>query len=763
MRSPQVNLRRLVTGRSRYVADLDLPGMLHAVVVRSEVPHGVVDHVAIEEALACEGVVDVIAPKAASEALRASVALWRSPGLKGTTHQIGDPHLTYVGQPVALVVATDHASALDAAEAVDVEVRELPAVLDPARALDEGVPLVHEAWESNLAGQLSSGDSAESCAEAFATAPIVVEQTSRFPPVVPHPMETRGVVADWDPRTERLTVWLSTQAPHDARDQLAAVLGLGVGQVDVVVPDVGGAFGAKVHVYDDEVLVCLAALRTGRPVRWVEGRREHALATDRGRDSIHRSRLALDESGRFLALETHVTGNLGAHASSAGIGPFFVSVSMLQGPYRFERVGGRVDAVVTNTTPTGSYRGFGNTEATFVRERLVDRAAVLLGRDPVELRLQNLVTAEEMPFQTRGHARYDSGDYPAAMARVRELAADWRPPTDGRRHGVGFGFGVEYTGLGPARDLAWINFAVSGHETARVEMHPDGTVSVWSALVDMGQGLATSLAQIAAAELGVAVADVRVTLGDTRSTPYSSAGSMTSRSITVGGPAVQAASRELRDKLLAVAGHRLEVDPGTLVLQGDAVGRHDGAGDGLPLADLAHDLWLGWRLPEGMPAGLTAVATYAPQGIAFSYAAHAAAVAVDEETGEVEVEAYWVAHDCGHVVNETIVEGQIHGAVAQGIGNALFEQVRYDESGAPVSGLTGSDLPRAREIPMFAVDHLAHPSPITPGGMKGVGEGGTIVAVATVANAVAAAVPEVTHDVTSVPLTPGHVWSLLHP
>jgi len=761
VRSPQVNLRRLVTGRGRYVADLDLPGLLHAIVVRSEVPHGVVDHVAVEESLAREGVVDVIVPKAASEALRASVALWRSPGLRGTTHQIGDPHLTYVGQPVALVVATDPAAAVDAAEHLQVEVRALPAVLDLAHALDEDAPLVHESWGSNLAGQLSSGDSAESCAEVFATAPIVVEQTSRFPPVVPHPMETRGLVADWDPRTEHLTVWLSTQAPHDARDQLAAVLGLGVGQVDVVVPDVGGAFGAKVHVYDDEVLVCLAALRTGRPVRWIEGRREHALATDRGRDSIHRSRLALDESGRFLALETQVTGNLGAHPSSAGIGPFFVSVSMLQGPYRFERVGGRVDAVVTNTTPTGSYRGFGNTEATFVRERLIDRAALMLGRDPVDLRLQNMVAAEEMPFQTRGHARYDSGDYPATLARVRELAADWRAPQDGRRHGVGFGFGVEYTGLGPARDLAWINFAVSGHETARVEMHPDGTVSVWSALVDMGQGLATALAQVAAAELGVA--EVRVTLGDTRSTPYSSAGSMTSRSITVGGPAVQAAARELRDKLLAVAAHRLEVQPETLVLQDHAVRRVDGAGDSLPLADLAHDLWLGWRLPDGVPAGLTAVATYAPQGIAFSYAAHAAAVAVDEETGEVEVEAYWVAHDCGHVVNETIVEGQIHGAVAQGIGNALFEQVRYAESGTPVTGLTGSDLPRAWDVPMFAVDHLLHPSPITPGGMKGMGEGGTIVSVATVANAVAAALPEVAHEVTSVPLTPGHVWSLLHP
>ena len=759
---PRSALPRLIAGRGRFVDDIVLPGMLHAAAVRSPIPHGEVSRFDDAQALQLSGVVDVVTPTAAREQLAPVEVLWQFPGMRGTSLKIGDQRLRFTGQPFALVVAKSRAIAEDGIDCLDIEYRQFPAVLQGDDALDPQAPRLYPDWDSNLAGLISTGDDIAACEAVFSEAAHVIEHRSELAPISPHPMETRGIVADWDAAAERLAVWISTQAPHDARDQIAAVLGLRTHQVDVIAPDVGGAFGSKVHVYADELLVCLASMRLGRPVKWIEDRSEHIAGTDHGRNTVHRSRLAFTESGRFLALHTEVRGSLGAYPSSSGIGPFFVSIGMLQGPYRFERAGGTVEAVVTNTTPTGSYRGFGNTEATFVRERLVDEAARQLGMDPVELRLMNMISSVEMPYQTRSHAKYDSGDYRLALETTRTRVDGWTGArADGRRRGIGFGFGVEYTGLGPAQDLRWIGFNVTGHETVRVQMHADASVTVSSALIDMGQGLETTLAQLAAGALGVPIDDVKVVLGDTRSTPYSSAGSMTSRSIVVGGPAVQAAADELRGKLVAIAAHQMEVDPADLTVSDGSVRVSGRPGEQRSLKELAESAWLGWNLPDGMALGLDETQTYSPTGIPFSYAAHAAAVAIDPATGEVEVEAYWVTHDCGVVVNPAIVDAQIHGAVAQGIGNALFEEVQYDEGGLIDTTFGNHRLPRASDIPDLVIEHLCSPSPVTPGGMKGMGEGGTIVSVATVANAVAAALPEISGSITFAPLTASRIWNLL--
>jgi aerobic carbon-monoxide dehydrogenase large subunit len=753
-RVARTNDPRLLTGGARFVDDLELPGLAHAAVVRSPIAHGRIRSCATEAARAADGVLTVIA--VGDDGLAPLPCVWLAPGQRQTHVPILDDVVRYAGQPVALVVAASRAAAEDAAELVDVEYEEFPAVTDARAAMADGTPLLNPSWGTNVAADYPIGDA---CDEAIAAADNVAELTFRIGRVTGSPIETRGIVARREPGG--LTVWTSTQVPHHARDHIAECLGMRFDDVRVVAPDVGGGFGTKEHVYADEVLVCLAAIRTGRPVKWIEDRAEHFTATFHARDAVHRARLAYDDDGTFRAIHTDIVGNLGAHPSNVGTGPFRISAVMLPGPYRFERAGARIRGVVTNTTPTGAYRGFGMMEAAWVRERLVDEVARRLGADPVELRLRNMIRT--LPHETRTHQRYDSGDYPAALEMVRRrVASRPAPPEDGRRRGVGYACHVEFTGLGPSRDQQIVGFHLGGFETAVVRMEADGTVTVASGVCGMGQGIETGLAQLAADRLGVAVDDVRVVLGDTAATPYSATGSIASRSITVGGGAVVVSAQRLREKIVAIAAHQLEASPGDLEIIDGSVRVKGDPSAARTLREVAELAWLGWDLPDGVPPGLEEREVYDPPQVAYSYATHAAAVAVDTETGAVEVEDYWVAHDCGTVVNPMIVEGQIQGAVAQGIGNALLEEIVYSADGQPLT-TTYLDylLPLSADVPDMTLDHLQTPSPYTPGGMKGMGEGGVIAAPAAVGNAVAAALPEIADRLTATPLSPPVLWALL--
>ncbi|MFC7591433.1 xanthine dehydrogenase family protein molybdopterin-binding subunit [Nonomuraea antimicrobica] len=452
-----------------------------------------------------------------------------------------------------------------------------------------------------------------------------------------------------------------------------------------------------------------------------------------------------------------VLGDLGAHPSNVGGSTFGVTATLLPGPYRFERFAARVRGVVTTTTPTGSYRGFGQPEAALTRERLIDEAARRLGLDRVELRLRNMIRPEELPCTTRAFQTYDSGDYPRALRTVCDLA---RPVAkdDGRRRGVGYSCHVESTGLGPSMDLKAIGMLVGGYEAVVLRMDQDASVVVSSGVVSIGQGIETALAQLAADRVGVPIERVRVVLGDTAATPYSSVGSIASRSLVVGGGALTRAAERLRGKLLAIAAHRLEAAADDLELADGAVRVKGDPRALVTLQELAISAWRGWDLPEGMEPGLEERVSYDPKGYTFAYGAHAAAVAVDTETGAVEVEGYWVVNDAGVLVNPAVVEGQIRGGVAQGIGEALTEEIVYTDDGQPITDYL---LPTTREVPDIEVVMLETPSPLTPGGMKGAGEAGTIGPPAAVANAVAAALPEIADRITDVPLTPAALWSLL--
>lgn len=757
---PRVNDPRLLTGQGRFVDDVVLPGMLHATIVRSTLPHGTVTAFGG----GAEGAV-VLGPDEIAEATRPMPCMWIAPDQPQVAVPLADRTVRYVGQPLGIVVAASRAEAEDVAETLDIDIDPLPGVADQWAALEPDAPLLYPEHGSNLAVRFAIGDPDDVVEEAMASADIVVSRRLRIPRIVPSPMETRGVVADWNAGARQLTVWLSTQTPHHARDHIAHVLGLRADQVRVIAGDLGGGFGAKEHLYSDEAIVCLAAMRIGRPVKWIEDRVEHFTSTFHGRDAVHDARLAMRADGTFLAIHTHVTGNLGAHFSNVGTGPFRVSGLMLPGPYRLPVAGATISAVWTTTTPTGAYRGFGMQEAAWVRERLVDEAARELGVSPVELRRRNMYRSDELPLTTPTFQDYDSGDYHRALELVAErIAAHPAQPAAPRiRRGIGLATHVEFTGLGPSKVQEIVGFRLGGYETAVVRMEPDGSVVVTSGVMGMGQGIETTLAQLAADRLGVPLASVTVHLGDTASAPYSAAGSIASRSLTVGGGAVVRAATALRDKLLRIAAFHLEAAPGDLELvegeirvKGDPTARES-------LTELVERTWLGWGLPEGESPDLEVKDVHDPLNISYPYATHAAAVSVDLDTGQVTVDAYWVAHDSGVVVNPMIVDGQIMGGVAQGLGIALFEKMLYAEDGTPLSTtFLDYQIPLSSNLPDMVLDHYETPAPHIPGGMKGVGEGGTIVAPAAIGNAVAAAVPEIAGRILETPLSPGRLWDLLH-
>jgi carbon-monoxide dehydrogenase large subunit len=754
-RAPRVEDGRLVTGTGRFVDGVRLPGMLHATVVRSPIAHGRMTRCDPAAALAAPGALAVFTPRDLAGVRLPCSTL--APGQRQTSYPVLEADIRHVGQPLALVVAESAAAAADAADLVDLDFSESPPVVGAQAALDPAGPVLYPEWGTNLVSEFAVGD----VEAAEATADHVVELTLRLGRIAPCPMEPRGVVAAWEPYRGELTLWTSTQAPHQVRDHLGAALGVGYDRVRVIGCDVGGGFGAKEHLYPDEVLVCLAATRLDRPVKWTETRGEHFAATLPARDAVHQGRLALDAEGRFVALYADILSDLGAYPSNVGVSPAAVSAMMLPGPYRFAHAGARVRAVVTTTPPTGSFRGFGQPEITWTRERLIDEAARRLGVDPVELRLRNMVGPTELPYATRTWQSYDSGHFAAALELVRDRVAPRKaPPGDGRRRGVGFSCHVEHTGLGPSAEMEAMGMQAGGYEIAVVRMEPDASVVVSSGVSGMGQGIETTLAQLAADRLSVPMDRVRVVFGDTAHAPYSGLGSIASRSLTVGGAALIGAADRLRERILAIAAHRLEARPADLEITGAAVQVKGDPTAAVALADIATAAWRGRNLPDGMTPGLEEREVYDPPANVYGYAAHAAAVAVDPDTGKIEIEGYWAANDCGVVVNPTIVEGQLHGGIVQGIGMAVMEELVYAPNGQPLT-TTFADylLPSAPESPPIEIDLIQTPSPVTPGGMKGVGESGVISAPAAIGNAVAAALPHVADRITATPLTPYAIWS----
>ncbi len=771
--------RRHLLGAARFLPDLREPGTLQVAFVRSPHAHAMLRGVDTSAALALPGVASVLTGddvRAESRPFSAYVSL---PGLKPLEwYALPTDRVRYVGEPVAAVAAADRYLAEDAVELVGVAYEPLPAVVDAEAAEAADAPLLYPGWGDNiyLHRTFANGD----VADAFAGADLVLRERFEVQRYTGVPLEGRGCLASFDPGTGRLTVWSSTQWPHALRTVLADLLDLPESRLRVIAPDVGGGFGNKQHVFREEVAVCLLALRLRRPVQWVEDRQESLKASVHARQQVHEVEAAVRRDGVLLGLRVRVLADVGTGAMYfTGLAPQLVTVNALPGPYRLQAYAYELRCVVTNKCPAGAYRGFGRANAVFTLERLMDLIAQKTGLDPAEVRRRNLLRPEELPYQTATGAVLDSGRYQECLDRALALAEyeRWRrEQAAARRRGRYLGIGIACFVEGTTPNIRGLAGRWGAYEAATARLEPDGRLAVFVGVSPHGQGLETSLAQVAADRLGITPDAVDIFHGDTASCPYG-LGTWGSRSAVVGGVAVGRAVRAVREQVLRIAAGLLEAAPDDLEIREGQVRVRGLPGRALSLREVAAVAYHAThQLPSGLEPGLQATYWYAPPQAAgvpdergrantnatFSNATHVAVVAVDPETGEVRVLRYAVVHDCGTIINPRIVEGQVHGGVAQGIGGALYEELVYDDSGQCLTGsLLDYLLPTACEVPAVEVGHLETPSPFVEGGYKGMGEGGAIGAPAAIANAVADALAPLGVHVTRTPLAPARLLALL--
>ena len=758
---------RLLTGRGRYVSDVELPRLLHVAFVRSAHAHARLTDIDTRAALAADGVVAVVTGRdevVARHRIRARSAL---PGYVETEQPVlAWPIVRHVGEALAAVVAVDRYAAEDAAARLGVSYDPRPAVVDVLAATREGAPLVHEPAAGNLflTRRFDAGD----VDAALARAAAVVTRTFRTNRQCAAPLEGRGGVADWNAAEGKLTLWAGTQVPHLARHLLAELFELPESLVRVIAPDVGGGFGVKAVLYPEEVALCVLACHLGRPVKWVEQRREAMQASAHARDHRYAVRAGFDAAGRLLAMDVDAACNAGAYSVypwTAGIEALMAG-GLLTGPYKLEHYRCRVTAVATHTAPAGPYRGVARPATTFVMERVLDLGARALGLDPVEMRRVNLIGAADLPYTAATRLVHDSPSYPVCFEKVVEAidyagfrAEQARERARGRWVGVGFAVYNELTGLGQAASAGPRMPFRTGHEGATVRMDPSGAVTVLAGVTSQGQGLETTVAQLVAAELTLPVELVRVVLGDTDATPFG-LGAFASRQAVIGGGAAVRAARAVRDKVLRVAAHVLEAAVEDVTLADGQAFVRGAPGRAVTLAEVARIAHLQThRLPADLEPGLDATRFYDPIRGTFAAGAQAAIVEIEPETGAVTIRRYVCVEDTGRVINPLIVEGQVQGAIAQGIGGALLEHHVYDAGGQLLTGtFMEYAMPTAAVVPPLETLHIEEPAANLIG-VRGVGEGGTLGPAAVLANAVADALSPLGVEPDELPLTPARVWA----
>jgi len=773
---------RLLRGMGAYVDDIDPPGVLHAAILRSPFGHARFSSIDTAAARALPGVHAVYTAADLGAFNQPAPLVVPHPNLTHgrTQRPLAEGKVCFIGEAVAMVVAEDRYIAEDAVGLIEVEWEPLPAVVDFRHASDAGMPLVHADVPNNIAAQFvqTVGDPAN----AFLRAAHVFQENVYIERSCGSPIEARGVVAVWDTRTEKLTVWDATQAPLTIKNGLANMLGLAEFNVEVIAPDVGGGFGTKINLFfPEEVLVPWAAIQLNRPVKWTEDRREHFIAANQERGQLHTARVAVDAEGHIVGLESAFLHDTGAYTPYGMIVPI-ITATQLPGPYKVPNYRSEFTVVYTNTNCVSPYRGAGRPHACFVMERLIDRIARELGLEPNEVRRRNFVQPDEfpwdvgLPFQDGAPTRYDSGNYPAAldlaerMINVPSFRAEQQAArAEGRYLGLGFAAYVEGTGIGP-------------YEGAHVRIEPSGRVLAATGLTSQGQGHYTSFAQIVAAELGCDVADVSVITGDTSRFNWG-AGTYASRALVTAGNAIGIAARSVREKALALASELLEASPSDLELVNGRVRVRGVPERELTLGALATAanpiryaygkeasqaaLQLvkpreGAVLAPGEQPGLEAFGFFAPDRATWASGQHAAIVEVLPATGDIRFLRYVVVHDCGVVINPTIVEGQIQGGVAQGIGGAFYERLHFDDSGQLLNASFMDFLmPTAAEVPEIEIAHIETPSPLNPLGVKGVGEAGTIPVAPLLAEAIEDALAPFGVRIREMPLSPVRIRELI--
>src|SRR5688572_26858629 len=781
---------RLIKGLAHYVDDISLPGTLHVAVVRSVYAHAKITGIDTSAALATPGVVAVYTGADVADKIGPVPCAGALPDLKVPDHRVlAKDKVYFLGHPIAAVVATSRYVARDAADLVMVDYDELPVVTDVEEAAKGGT-VIHDAWSDNIAYRLTSGEG--DIDAAFSAADRVVKQRILHRRLAPIAMEPRGVLARYFPGEEELTLWSSTQIPHLMRTQVALMIGIPENKLRVITPEVGGGFGSKLNVYAEEALLGWISMQLAKPAKWIETRRENMQATIHGRGQVGDIEIAFKNDGTITGLRYSVFADLGAYHQLLTPAIPTLTGLMLSGAYKIPAIQINITGCFTNKMATDAYRGAGRPEATYVVERALDLVAADLGADPAEIRRKNFPGKDEFPFHTATGLDYDSGDYEAALDKAQELVGyaqlreeQKKARAEGRLIGIGVSTYVEICALGPSQAMP-----AGGWESATVRIEPTGKVTVLTGASPHGQGQETSFAQIVADELGVSINDVTVIHGDTGVVQYG-IGTFGSRATAVGGTAVLIAVQKLKEKAHKIASHILQADAARVSFEGGKYSRQEAAAaaagtsdpvvpvgeapagalpepqtegrTGLTIQEIALVAHLAKELPPDTEPGLSATYFFEPKNFTFPFGTHIAVVEVDRDTGDIKFLRYVAVDDCGKVINPMLVDGQLHGGIVQSIGQAMYEEVVYDDQGQLLTGtLMDYAVPRAKHAPNFELDRTETPSPVNPLGVKGVGEAGTIGATPAIVNAIVDALAPFGVRHLDMPVKPENVWRVIN-
>ena len=762
---------KLITGQSTYTDDIKLTGMVHAAILRSPHAHARITSIDTSAVQGAPGVLGVYTGADTDGVLNPIPCAWVVPDsdVKTVAHPaMAKDIVRYVGDAVAVVVAENRYQAEDALELINVAYSPLPAVVNPEEALQAGAPQLHEDAPNNQAFHWAiPGEGTDA---AFESAEVVVKDRIRQQKLIPNAIEPRSAVASWQSANKELTLWSTSQNPHIARFLTCLVTGLTENKVRVIAPEVGGGFGSKTPVYADEMIATYCTMQLGRPVKWTETRTENYQATVHGRDHVEYVEMAATREGRITGLRTVVYAAMGAYLSTAATGiPTILHGLMYSGPYAIPNIKTDVYGVFTTTTPVDLYRGAGRPEATFLVERLVDLLAAEVGKDPVEVRRLNLIPKFDNGHDVAVGLTYDSGDYETtmdvALAKVDYLQLR-QEQAHQREHGSYIGIGVttycEICGLGPSQVAGAVGFGGGLWESATIRITPTGKVSAAVGVNPHGQGENTTFAQLLADELGVSIDDIDIIYGDTDNTPMGW-GTYGRRTTPVGGSAVVLSARKIIEKAKIIAAHLLEAAEADIEFADGKFSVRGSPDQNKTFQDVALMANLAWNMPEGVEPGLEATTYYDPPNFTYPFGTHIAVVQIDPDNGHIVLQRYVAVDDCGPQINPMIVEGQVHGGVVQGAGQALWEGAVYDDNGQLLTGsMLDYALPRAHLVPDVETFSTVTPSPTNPLGVKGIGETGTIASTITIYNAVIDALRPLGVTTLEMPLTPERVWRAIH-
>ncbi|HET8950959.1 MAG TPA: xanthine dehydrogenase family protein molybdopterin-binding subunit [Solirubrobacteraceae bacterium] len=759
---------RMITGRGRYVDDMVVPGMLYMAVVRSPEAHAKITSIDASAAKEIPGIHGVFTGADLDIASPLPMA-WVPPGveIKSPEHwPLAKDEVNYVGQGVAVVVGEDKYAVVDAAEQVFVEYDPLPVVVDPEKALEDGAPLVHPEFGTNQTHEWSIGGG--DMDQAWADAEVVVERRIVNHRTAGTPIEPRVCIADY--RGDQLTLHLTSQNPHLIRLFMAGELGMSEDRIRVIAPDVGGGFGVKISHFPEEVLAAWISRKVGRAVKWTETRSEHMSSTIHGRDQIDYVKVGAKRDGTIVGLECTAICDLGAYYTL--LTPFIPCFTgfVISGCYKIPNLKFTARGVFTNKMATDATRGAGRPEATHLIEVMVEQLAYELGMDPLELRRKNFIPKEDFPAEVAIGIVYDSGDYDGSLDKLLthvDMAAFRREQEElrakGIYRGIGFSTWMEICGLAPSRAVGptGVGLQAGFYESSTVRVHASGSATVYSGTAPHGQGLDTAFAQIVADQLGISPDMVDVVHGDTGTGPFG-LGTYGSRSLAVGGESIARSTGKLVDKAKQIAAHNLEAAPEDIELVDGKFSVKGSPDKGLTLAEVAGAAYVTMDMPDGMEPGLEASTFYDPENFVFPFGAHACISEVDVETGKVDIVRYVSVDDCGPAINPNLIDGQIHGGITHGVGQALFERIHYDDDGQLVTGtFVDYALPSAADVPSYETDRTETPSPVNSLGVKGVGEAGTIAATPAIMNSVIDALRPVGVDFINMPLSPQNVWATI--